>query len=307
MRFLWIVSVALLAIAPFFVDKGLLGLAVEVLVIVALAQAWNLLAGYGGLLSLGHHAFAGAGGYALFLITRDLPVHPWLAVPLAGGLAGLLALILAPILFRLRDVYFAVGMWVAAEILRIVVTRTAWLGGTSGLPLKAARDLNRAWMGAATFWLALALAAGLTLLMAWMLAGPFGLRLRALRDDETAARSIGVGPQRIKLTVFVISAAAAGMAGAINFLSSLFITPSAAFDMTWMVIVVFVTIIGGIGRLHGPILGTLLYFALRETLSFSPGATFTALGLMAVMVMLLAPAGLAGLFDRISFSPESKR
>jgi branched-chain amino acid transport system permease protein len=97
----------------------------------------------------------------------------------------------------------------------------------------------------------------------------------------------------------VISAVAAGMAGAVNFLSALFITPTAAFDMTWMVIIVFVTIIGGIGRLSGPILGTLLFFALREMLSFTPGATFMALGITAIAMMLFAPYGLAGLADRI--------
>lgn len=288
-----------LALAPFFADRGLLVLGVEILVVISLAQAWNLLAGYGGLMSLGHHAFMAVGGYALFILTRDLPIHPWLAVPLSGVVAGVLGLALAPILFRLRDVYFAVGMWVAAEILRIGVTRTAWLGGNSGLPLKAARDLNREWMGAATYWLALGLAVGLTLLMAWLMASPFGLRLRALRDDEIAARSIGVKSQRIRLTVFVISAVAAGMAGAVNFLSALFITPTAAFDMTWMVIIVFVTIIGGIGRLSGPILGTLLFFALREMLSFTPGATFMALGITAIAMMLFAPYGLAGLADRM--------
>lgn len=292
-------GVAALAVLPLLADRGILVLGVEVLVIIAMAQAWNLLAGYGGLMSLGHHAFVGTGGYALFVLSRDLPLNPYLAVPIAGAVAGLLALLLAPILFRLRDVYFAVGMWVAAEILRITVTRLDWLGATSGLPLSAARGLDRAWMGSITYWLALTLAVGLTGVVAWLMAGAFGLRLRALRDDETAAQSIGVGPTRIRLIVFVISAAGAGMAGAISFLSSLFITPTAAFDINWMVITVFVTIIGGIGRLSGPFLGTILFFTLRETLSFTPGATMIALGACAVAVMLFAPGGLAGLFDRL--------
>ncbi len=309
MRRLWALPIIVLAALPFLVGRGMLVLGVEVLVIITVAQAWNLLAGYGGLISLGHHAFIGAGGYAMFVLTRELPLNPYLAIPFAGLVAGALALILAPILFRLRDVYFAVGMWVAAEILRIVVTRLDWLGATSGLPLTAARGLDRAWMGTITYWLALALALGLTALVAWLMAGAFGLRLRALRDDEIAARSIGVGPAQIRLIVFVISAAGAGMAGAINFLSALFITPAAAFDMNWIVISIFVTIIGGIGRISGPILGTILFFTLRETLSFSPGATMIAFGASAVVVMLFAPGGLAGIFDRLIASkprPESR-
>ncbi|WP_435256664.1 branched-chain amino acid ABC transporter permease [Thioclava sp. FR2] len=289
-----------LAALPFFAERGVLVLGVEVLVLLALAQAWNLLAGYGGLLSLGHHALFGIGGYALYAVSRDLGLNPYLAIPLAGAATAGLALVLAPILFRLRDVYFAVGMWVAAEILRIVVSRTDWLGGASGLPLAGARAINREWMGSYTYWAALALAIGLIVLVGWLMAGPFGLRLRALRDDEIAARSIGISPMRIRLTVFLISAAGAGMAGAVNFLSVLFITPTAAFDMTWMVVTIFVCIIGGIGRLAGPIIGVVLYFTLRETLAFSPGATLMALGLAAIAVMLFAPGGLMGLIDRMT-------
>ena len=295
---LWVLTVLALALLPFVAGRGVLVLGVEVLVLIALAQAWNLLAGYGGLLSLGHHALFGVGGYAMYVISRDLGVNPYLAIPLAGAVTAALAL--APILFRLRDVYFAVGMWVAAEILRIAVSRTEWLGGTSGLPLSAARSISRDWMGSFTYWSALTLALGLTALVGVLMAGRFGLRLRALRDDETAARSIGIGPTRIRLTVFLISAAGAGMAGAVSFLSALFITPTAAFDMTWMVLTIFVCIIGGIGRLAGPILGTALYFTLRETLSFSPGTTLMAVGVAAIAVMLFAPGGLMALVDRLA-------
>ena len=297
---LWALPVVVLALLPFVVGRGVLVLGVEILVLISLAQAWNLLAGYGGLLSLGHHALFGMGGYAMYAISRDLGVNPYLAIPLTGVVTAALALALAPILFRLRDVYFAVGMWVAAEILRITVNRTEWLGAASGLPLSAARGISRDWMGSYTYWSALALAVGLTALVGVLMAGRFGLRLRALRDDEVAARSIGIGPTRIRLTVFLISAAGAGMAGAVNFLSSLFITPMAAFDMTWMVVTIFVCIIGGIGRLAGPILGTALYFTFRETLSFSPGTSLMAVGIAAIAVMLFAPGGLMGLVDGLA-------
>lgn len=298
-RILFVAAVAALALLPFAADRGMVFLASEILIVIALSQAWNLLAGYGGLLSLGHHGFIGVGGYALFLITRDLPVHPYLAIPLVGVVTGLVGLALAPILFRLREVYFAVGMWVVAEIFRILVMRSDWAGGASGLPLSAARSLDRQWMGANAYWLALTVAMGGTVLVWALMRSNFGLRLRALRDDELAARSVGVAPRRVRLIVFVLSVALTGMAGAVSFLSALFITPSAGFDITWMVTIVFVTIIGGIGRLSGPFLGAALFFALREGLAFSAGWSLVALGASAVMVMLLLPGGLAGLLDRL--------
>jgi len=299
MRFLVPFLILILCAMPFILDRGMLFLSTEILVVIAMAQAWNLLAGYGGLLSLGHHGFIGIGGYALFIATRDTGLHPYLAIPFAGFVGAGLALILAPILFRLRDVYFAVGLWVSAEILRIVVMRVDFTGNVNGMPLTAARNLNREWMGTNAYWLALALAVGVTLVVWSMMRSSFGLRLQALRDDEVAARSFGVAPKQVKLIVFMVSAGFAGMAGAVHFLSSLFITPVAAFDITWMVTLVFVTIIGGIGRLHGPILGAILYFALREYLGFSSSWYLFALGAAGVLIILFFPRGLAGLLDTI--------
>jgi branched-chain amino acid transport system permease protein len=300
MRLLLFVVTLVLVCLPFIADRGTLFLGMEILVIIALSQAWNLPAGYGGLLSLGHHAFVGIGGYALYALSRDLGVHVLFAIPLAGIVTGLFALAITPILFRLRAVYFAVGMWVAAEIVRILVMRSDWLGGASGMPLAGARDLPRAWMGSAAYWMALAVALGTTLLVWWLMRSNFGLRLRALRDDEVAARSIGVKPNRVRLIVFVLSAVATGMAAAVSFFSTLFITPLGAFDIGWVVTIVFVTVIGGMGRLSGPFLGAALYFILREGLADYDNWYLIALGATAIAVMLIFPGGLAGLFDRFS-------
>ena len=300
-RLLAFAAVLLLASLPFWADRGMIFLGMEIRVVVALSQAWNLPAGYGGLLSLGHHGFVGLGGYALYALSRDLGLHVLIAIPLAGVVTALFALVVAPILFRLREVYFAVGMWVSAEILRILVNRSDWLGGASGLPLSGARDLPRAWMGASAYWMALATAVGTTVLVWALMRSNFGLRLRALRDDEAAARAIGVRPHRVRLIVFVLSAAATGMAGATMFFSSLFITPLAAFDIGWIVTIVFVTLIGGLGRLSGPFLGAALYFLLREGLADYGNWHLIALGAVAMAVMLILPGGLASLFDRFNF------
>lgn len=306
-RLLFILAALLLASVPFVADRGTVFLAMEVLIVIALAQAWNLPAGYGGLLSLGHHGFVGLGGYALYALSRDLGVHVLVSIVLAGFVTGLFALAITPILFRLRAVYFAVGMWVVAEIIRILVMRSDWLGGPSGMPLTGARDLPRAWMGPSAYWMALTVALGITILVWALMRSNFGLRLRALRDEEQAARSIGVKPHRVRLIVFVLSAMATGMAGAVNFFSSLFITPLAAFDIGWIVTIVFVTIIGGMGRLSGPFLGAALYFVLRETLADFGNWYLIALGASGMIVMLVLPGGLASLFDRIRPSLQPSR
>ena len=166
--------VATLISVPLWADRGTVFLGMEILVIVALAQAWNLPAGYGGLLSLGHHGFVGLGGYALYAISRDLGLHVLVAIPMAGIVTAVFALVIAPILFRLREVYFAVGMWVSAEILRILVMRSDWLGGQSGMPFAGARDLPRAWMGPSAYWMALAIAVGMTVLIWALMRSRFG-------------------------------------------------------------------------------------------------------------------------------------
>ena len=222
------IMVILLAAVPFLADRGMIFLATEILIVIALSQAWNLLAGYVGFLSLGHHGFVGIGGYALFILTRDLPFHPYMGILLAGVVTALIAVALAPILFRLREVYFAVGMWVAAEIFRIIIIRWDYVGGSTGLPLSAARNLDRAWMLPSTFWIALTIALGTTVIVWALIRSDFGLRLQALRDNEIAARSIGVAPGKARLFVFVLSAGLTGAAGAASFLSALFITRSPA-------------------------------------------------------------------------------
>jgi branched-chain amino acid transport system permease protein len=307
MRVLLLAVVVLLAALPFIADRGTMFLAMEILVIVALSQAWNLPAGYGGLLSLGHHGFVGLGGYALYAISRDLGMHVLAAIPLSGVVTGLLALAITPVLFRLRAVYFAVGMWVVAEIIRILVMRSDWLGGASGMPLSGARDIPRAWMLPCAYWLALANAVGITVLVWGLIGSTFGLRLKALRDNEVAARSIGVTPHKVRLIVFVVSAVFTGIAGAVTYFSALFITPLGAFDIGWVVTIVFVTVIGGMGRLSGPFLGAAFYFLLREGLADYGNWYLIALGSAAVGVMFFLPGGVASLLDHISFSKNQKK
>ena len=133
------VCAALAAAAPSLLDAGWLRLASEVLLMLAMAQMWNLLAGYTGLVSLGHQAFIGVGAYFVFYFSDRLDLHPFLLLPVAGLVCALVAAALAPLLFRLRDAYFSIGIWVFAEIVYLLATKTRELGSTNGVALKAMR------------------------------------------------------------------------------------------------------------------------------------------------------------------------
>ena len=261
---------------------------------------WNLLAGYGGLISVGQQAYVGIGGYT-FLVFISLGGLP-LPVSIIGGMAasGMAALVFAPLLLRLKGPHFAIGTWVMAELCMLIVANLPWLGGGSGmsLPASVARQIaaDRANREAVIFCYALVLAfisiAGTYLL----LRSKWGLALTALRDSERAAESLGVHTRGVKLVIFVGCAAMAGAVGCIIFLSKLRMMPDSAFSLIdWTAYVVFIVIIGGVGRIEGPIIGTIVFFLLRGSLAALGPVYLIVLGAAAIVVMLAAPQGLWGL------------
>ncbi|WP_371158302.1 branched-chain amino acid ABC transporter permease [Jannaschia sp. 2305UL9-9] len=303
-RFLLIGAiVAVLAAAPWWADRGTIRLLVEALTLLALAQLWNLLAGYAGLISVGQQAFVGLGGYLLFSLAMFAGVPVLWALPLVGMLCALIALPVGALAFRLTGPYFAIGTWVIAEVFRLGFAQVGSLGGGSGisLPVGLVREIadGRGAREALIYWLALGLAVGVTLSVWAALRARTGLMLGAVRDDAEAAAALGVRVLRVKFGVYVAVAGATGLVGALAFLQRLRITPEAAFSVTdWSVVVIFVVVIGGIGALEGPILGVVLFFALREVLSDLGSWYLVILGITSIAVMLVEPKGLWGLLTR---------
>ncbi|MDZ4253354.1 MAG: branched-chain amino acid ABC transporter permease [Sulfuritalea sp.] len=282
--------------APWWAERSSQRLLTEFLYTLALAQMWNLLAGYGGLLSVGQQGFVGIGGYCLVVLGLQAGINPFLIVPLAGVVAALVAIPTAAVLFRLRGAYFAVGTWVVAEVFRLLVANTASVGGGSGTSItRTVSGIPVWWRESTTLWIALALGAGATLAVYFLLRSRHGLALTAVRDSEPAAESLGISVGRIKWFVYVASAAGCGMAGALIFITKLRIAPEAAFSMEWTAAMFFVVIIGGIGTIEGPIVGTLVYFLLREFLSDYGSGYLIVLGSVAVAFMLWIPRGIWGL------------
>jgi branched-chain amino acid transport system permease protein len=284
---------------PAWAGRAEMRLLVEVSYYLALAQAWNLLAGYAGLVSVGQQAFVGLGCYGFLILTAFLGLNPLLALPLTGLLVVAAALPISLIAFRLRGAHFAIGTWVLAEVLRLVFTLIKSFGAGTGmsLPVSVVREIadSRAVRELIMYYSSLALGIGTVLLVFLWLRSRQGLALTAIRDSEAAAGSIGINQQRTKLAVYLIAALVAGLVGALVILEKLRITPAAAFSVTdWSADVIFIVIIGGMGSIEGPIIGTLIFFALRFFLSDFGAWYLIILGTIAILVMLKAPTGLWG-------------
>jgi branched-chain amino acid transport system permease protein len=295
----WALLLILLAAAPFWGDRQTMRLLGEVYSYIALASLWNLLAGYAGLVSIGQQVFVGLGGYVLYMGALAGGLPPLLCVPLGGLLCGVLAIPVVLLLFRLRGAYFTIGTWVLAEVFVQVFQQVKAVGGGSGISLPAAvvKSIAQSRDGREflIYWLFLALVVAVIGLIVTILRTRYGLALTAIRDNETAAKSNGIDVNRTRLIVFVAAAFATGMAGALIFLQKLSITPFSAFSINdWTMNVIFITVIGGIGRVEGPILGAAVFFVLREFLSDYGSAYLIILGAIAILVMLKARRGLWG-------------
>jgi len=295
-----VLTMVVLATAPAWADRQTLRLLAEMFTFVALASLWNLLAGYAGLVSVGQQAFVGFGGYVLFALAMLAGVHPILAIFIAGPVAALVAVPVAALIFRLRGAYFAIGTWVVAEVFRLLASQISVLGGGSGISLPAAVVIamapTRQMREFETYWLALGLTVLILAAIVTLLRSRHGLALTAIRDNELAARSNGIDVGRIKLIVYVLVAAGTAMIGGMAFLMKLRISPDTAFSVNdWTAFVIFITVIGGIGRIEGPIIGTIIFFVMRQTLSDLGSLYLLIMGAVAIVVMLWAPKGLWGL------------
>ena len=289
-----------LAAAPWWAGRADMRLMSEIYLYLSLACLWNLMAGYAGLVSVGQQAFVGLGGYLLFALTIFGGFHPVFAILLGGLIAAAVSVPVATLIFRLKGAYFAIGTWVVAEVFRLFFAQMQSLGGGSGtsLPVAIVKELGakKAIREANSYWLALGATAMVLLAVYLFLRSRRGLALTAIRDSETAASGLGIDIWRTKLAVYVVTSAFTAIIGGMIFLQKLRISPDAAFSINdWTAFVIFIVVIGGIGTIEGPIIGTLLFFALREVLADFGTIYLMVLGLVAIVVMLKAPKGVWGL------------
>lgn len=298
-----IVVAVIFASAPLWAGRADLRLIGEFMSFLALAVLWNLLAGYAGLMSVGQQAFVGLGGYMLFIGVIFLGLNPLVAIPLAIVAGAVAGAIFAPLLFRLEGAYFAIGTWVAAETIALIFSAIPSLGAGAGmsLPVDAVRAIadSRDGREAVVYWLLVAFGLGTVAFAFALIRSKPGLSLMALRDNALAAGSVGVDIWKARFWTYVAVAGASGGIGAVIFLQKLRISPASAFSLTdWTVVIIFIVVIGGIGRLEGAIIGTILYFVLREILIDFGAIYMIVLGIAAILTMLWSRSGVWGAVEK---------
>jgi branched-chain amino acid transport system permease protein len=314
-RIAGIVALVLLAIliaAPLFASRSMIQDLFFILTMLTLAQFWNLLAGYGGLVSVGQHAFVGVGAYTLLGAGILWGMDPNAALLICGVVAAIIAVPTAFFAFRLAGAYFAIGTWVVAEVVRLLVAQWQTLGGGSGTSLPPeARDFigvetiatlldvrTAAARDIVTYWLALALAVATIGGIYWLLRTKRGLALAAVRDNIEAAKAVGVDALRMKWLVFIVAAFGTGIAGGLIYLQKGRVSPDAAFSVTdWTAFVIFIVVIGGIGTIEGPIIGVIVFFLLQSLLADYGSSYLIVLGALGIVIMLFAPRGIWGLIS----------
>jgi len=291
--------VVALATVPLWADPSTQRLAGEFTVFAALATLWNLLASYGGLLSVGQQAFVGIGGFALYGLSVLGGVPLLAALPLVALIGLAFAVPVAFLSLRLSGPYFAIGTWAIAEVLRLAVMLFPALGGGSGssLPLDVLRTLgeDRASRSLAIYETGFVIAAACVAMTALLLRSRWGLGLRALRDSEVAAESVGVRVRPLKLLLFSLVGMMTSLVGAVVVMQKLRVAPDPQFSVVdWTAFVIFMVVLGGYGTIEGPLLGAALFLVLREVLADYGAAYPIVLGLIAIGVTLKMKDGLWG-------------
>jgi branched-chain amino acid transport system permease protein len=304
--------VATLALLPLGLSSNvILNFLAFAMIITLAAQGWNILGGFGGQFSFGHAAFFGMGAYAMALLQVRFGINPWFALPLAIMLGGLTGLAIGFLSFRarLRGSYFALVTLAFAEVFRISANAWGFTGGAAGIlvPLKLDPSQMQFTDKRMAYWLALAMVAFVLCITHFVARSRFGAQLVAIRENEDAARALGVDTQAVKLKAITLSSMITASAGCLYTQKFLYLDASLAFGSWISVEALLAPIVGGMGTVFGPLLGTLLLLGLGEVTKtiFAnlfggalPGADLVVFGILLILCVAFAPRGLIGIFDR---------
>jgi branched-chain amino acid transport system permease protein len=318
-RTLLLIAAATLALAliPLGINSNVvLNFLAFAMIITLAAQGWNVLGGYGGQFSFGHAAFFGMGAYGMALLQVRFGVNPWLAMPASIALGGAVGFAIGFMSFRarLRGSYFALVTLAFAEVLRIAANASGFTGGAAGvlIPLRIdALNLQFADKRVA-YWFALALVAAVLVLTHRLANSRFGAQLVAIRENEDAARALGVDTLQVKLKAITLSGMITAAAGCLYAQKFLYLDASIAFGPWISVEALLAPIIGGVGTVFGPLIGALLLLGLGESIKILfanlfggawPGVDLVVFGALLILCVAFAPRGLIGLFHRLKGRP----
>ncbi|RZL87362.1 MAG: branched-chain amino acid ABC transporter permease [Variovorax sp.] len=268
-----------------------------------IAQAWNILGGFGGQFSFGHALFFGTGAYVQAIAQLQGGINAWIALMLAIAGAALVGLFVGALSFRygLKGSYFALVTLAFAEVFRIVALSVPFTGGGVGLmvPLRESPGNFQFASRSGYLWVVLAFVTAALIVTWWLRNSRFGAYLQAVRDDEDAARAVGVDPFRIKLAAIGLSSAFMGAAGAFYVQVFQYIDPGIAYGAATSVEALVAAIVGGMGTLWGPVLGALVLHVLsdltRNLFGELPGINMVIYGVVLVLIVIFLPRGIAGI------------
>jgi branched-chain amino acid transport system permease protein len=302
-RVLIVALLAGLLAAPFVADRYVVSILIMIFYFVIVGQAWNLMMGFAGQLSLGHALYVGLGGYAAALLFVKFGIGPWLGVFAAMAIAALFGSVIGWLAFRfgIEGVYFALLTIAFAEFTRIAFDHFDYAGATGGLFLRVSDD---AWWNLRGgpllfYYLGLILAAGALILVAWLKRTRLGYHWLAVREDQVAARSLGINVFRAKMIAVMISAAMTAVGGVFFAFYSNNLFPSRVFDISRSIELILAPIVGGLGTVFGPVVGAFVLTPLGEALVAltekleinAPGAKAVFYGLALMIIITLRPAG----------------
>jgi branched-chain amino acid transport system permease protein len=302
------VTVALAAV-PFATDSNtLLNFLVFALIVTLAAQGWNILGGYGGQFSFGHAAFFGMGAYAMALAQVRYGVNPWLALPFAIALGAAVGWATGFLAFRarLRGSYFALVTLAFAEVFRILANASTFTGGAAGvlIRLELAPSNFQFAERAVFYWIVLAFVAAVLILTQALARSRFGAQLVAVRENEEAARALGVDALAVKLRAITLSGGVTAAAGCLYAQKFLYIDANIAFGPWISVEALLAPIIGGLGTVFGPLVGAVVLLGLGEVTKVAfagwfggavPGVDLVVFGVLLVLCVAFAPRGMIGL------------
>jgi len=268
-----------------------------------LAQAWNILGGFGGQFSFGHALFFGTGAYIQAIAQLQGGFNAWLALPMAVAGSAAVGLFVGALSFRygLKGSYFALVTLAFAEVFRIVALSVSFTGGGVGLmvPLRESVANMQFATRAGYLWLVLAFVVAALLVTWWLRNSRYGAYLQAVRDNEDAARAVGVNPFRIKLAAIGLSGAFMGAAGAFYVQVFQYIDPAIAYGSVTSVEALVAAIVGGMGTLWGPVLGAVVLHVLadltRNLFGELPGINMVIYGVVLVLIVIFLPRGIGGI------------
>lgn len=288
--------VVLLAIAPQFLSAGMVDRMTVLFIYVILAAMWNALAGFGGLVSVGQQLFFGLGAYfAIRLANAGL--NPFVSLFVSAIVVGVVSWPISLFMLRLKNGEFAIGMWVIAALTHLLVNLDRLIQGETGTSLISLNVYDASTRRLTIYWLALASMTALLAILFGLLRGSTGAAIRAIRDNEDAADSIGVRVTGTKRLLFVLAAFGIGVAGALWLATAITFQPKTYFNVQWTAYMIFMVLVGGIGTFEGAILGALLFF-LIETWFGGTGVWYLiGLGATALVFSLFLPRGLWGTLE----------